>query len=121
MLAISVVHVIVYSLVVSGVLIWLNIRGAGPVGAAAGTIVACVAVGIIQFFVYGQAAVSLQEVQLWLRFVLLPGAVVFGLSRLGWLRNRPWWLLLLGPLSFVLGVVLVMVTYNVLFASRQAR
>ena len=64
MLAISVVHVVVISLVVSGVLIWLNIRGAGPVGAAAGTIVACVAIGIFQFFVYGQATVSRQAVQL---------------------------------------------------------
>jgi hypothetical protein len=121
MLAVSVVHVVVYSLVVSGVLIWLKIRGVGPVGAAAGTIVACVAVGIIQFFVSGQTVVSRQAVQFWLCFVLLPGAVVFGMSRLGWLRNSPWWLLLLGPLSFVLGVVLGMVTYNVLFALRQAR
>lgn len=118
MLAISVVHIVVYSLVVSGVLIWLNMRGAGPIGAAAGTIVACITVGIILFLLYGQAVVTRYAVQLWLFFSWLPSVLVFGMSRLAWLRNSPWWLLLLGPLSYVFGVVLAMMSCNAFYTSR---
>jgi type IV secretory pathway VirB2 component (pilin) len=42
---------------------------------------------------------------------------VLALSRSSSMTARPWLLLLLGPLAFVVAVVGVMVAYNVLFAS----
>jgi hypothetical protein len=108
---------VVYPLFISAVLIWLNRRGVGAVGAAAGTLAVCVAVSLIQFFALGPATLSRQAVQLWLLFVCVPSAVVFGVSRFGVLQARPGWLLCLGPISFVMAVVVVMVTYNILLAS----
>lgn len=72
---------VVYSLFVSAVLIWMNRRGVGPVGAAAGTLAVCVAVAVIQFFALGPATLSRQALQHWLLFVVVPGAVVFAASR----------------------------------------
>jgi hypothetical protein len=116
--SISLVHLVVQSLLISAVLIWLNRRGTGPAGAVVGTIVACVAIAILELILYGRAAVSPQALRLWLLFVLLPGSVLLGASRLAWLPSRSWWFLLVGPLVFMLSMIFVMVTYNVAFAAR---
>lgn len=121
MTSVSLPLLVVYSLFISGVLIWLNRRGVGTVGAAAGTLAVCVAIAVIQFFAFGPATLSRQAVQQWLLFVLVPGAVVFAASRLSVLQNRPGWLLLLGPISFLIAVVVVITAHNILFASTPSR
>jgi hypothetical protein len=115
--SISLVH-LVQSLLISAVLIWLNRRGTGPAGAVVGTIAACVALAVLELILYGRAAVSPQALRFWLLFVLLPGSVLLGASRLAWLPSQSWWFLLVGPLVFMLSMIFVMVTYNVAFAAR---
>jgi hypothetical protein len=101
----------------SGILVWLNRRGVGAAGAAVATLLTCVAVAVVQFSALGPVLSKQQAVQLWLLFVLVPGAVVFGASRLSLFQHRPWWFLLGGPVTFVFAVVVAMMAYNVLFAS----
>jgi NADH:ubiquinone oxidoreductase subunit K len=61
-----------------------------------------------------------QAVQSWLLFVSVPSAVLFAVSRLGVLESRPWLLLFLGPVLFVMAAVVATVMYNILFASSQS-
>ena len=121
MLTVSLPLLVVDALFVSAVLIWLNGRGVGPVGAFAGTLAACAAVAAIQFFAFGLATLSRQGLQSWLLFVVVPSGAVFAASRVSVLQTRPALLFLLGPISFVTAVVVVMVTYNILFASSHSR
>jgi hypothetical protein len=120
MTSVSLPLLLIYSLLISGILVWLNRRGVGAAGAAAATLLTCVAVAVVQFSAFGRVLSKLQAVQFWLLFALVPGAVVFGASRLSLFQNRPWWLLLVGPVAFVFAVVVVMMAYNVLFASGHA-
>jgi hypothetical protein len=121
MIAISLPFLIGYSLAVSAVLIWLNVRGAGVLSAAGGTVVACVAIAVIQSIAFGSVPLTRPGVQYWGVFVLLPSAAVLAVSRIGILQARPWALLFLGPLTFVVAVTAVMVTYNILFASGRSQ
>jgi hypothetical protein len=121
MISISLPFLIGYSLAVSAALIWLNLRGEGMLGAAGGTLVVCIAIAVIQSLAFGSVPQTRQAVQYWGLFVLLPSAVVFAVSRAGILRTHPWSLLLLGPLTFVVAVTTVMVTYNILFASARSQ
>lgn len=115
MTSISLLHLIVYSIAVSAGLTWLNMRGIGILGAAAGTVVVCVVIALLEMGAFGSPSRGAAEY--WWLFVLLPSAVVFAVSRLGILQRRAWGLLLLGPLTFVVAVIAVMVVYNILFAT----
>ena len=121
MSSISLPFLMGYSLAVSTALIWLNMRGTGIVGAAGGTLLVCIAIAVIQSVAFGSVPLTRQAVQYWGLFVLLPSAVVFAVSRVGLLQARPWSLLFLGPLTFVVAVTAVMVTYNILFASARSQ
>jgi len=121
MIGVSLPFLIGYSLAVSAVLIWLNMRGSGVLAAAGGTMAACVAIAVIQSVAFGSMPVTRPAVQYWGLFVFLPSAVVFVVSRVGILQARPWALLFLGPLTFVVAVTAVMVTYNILFASGRSQ
>jgi hypothetical protein len=118
MLTISLQILLVYALTVSLALIWLNVRKTGPLAAAGWTITVCVAIAIAQFAASGTSTPSRQDLQFWLLFVMTPAVAVYGVSRRKVLRRRPWWLLLAGPISFVVTVVAVMVLYNIFFSSR---
>lgn len=120
MTSLSLPLLLIYSSLISGILVWLNRRGVGAAAAAAATLLTCVAVAVIQFSAFGLVPSKQQAVQLWLLFVLVPGAVVFGASRLSLFQHRPWWLVLGGPVSFVFAVVVVAMAYNVLFGSSHA-
>ena len=106
---------------VTSALIWLNIRGAGILEAAGGTLVVCVAIAVIQSVAVRSVSFARQAVQYWGLFVFLPSVVVFGVSRVGVLQARPWGLLLLGPLAFVVAAAAVMVAHNMLFASSRSQ
>lgn len=121
MISISLPFLIGCSLAVSAVLIWLNMRGAGILGAAGGTLVVCIAIAVIQSVAFGSVPLTRQAVQYWGLFVFLPSAVVFAVARVAILQARPWSLLFVGPLTFVVAVTAVMVTYNILFASGRSQ
>jgi hypothetical protein len=62
---------------------------------------------------------SIRAFNLWVLCVLVPSAVVFAASRLNVLRTKPWWLMLVGPIVYVVGLLVVMTMYNILFASAR--
>jgi len=116
-LSISLPFLIVCSLVVSAGLIWMNLRRAGALAAASATLAVSSLIAFAQFAVLGRAMPTGQDVQFWLLFVVTPSSAVWAISRLGVFRSRPWWLLLAGPMAHLVAVTVVMVLYNVLFAS----
>ena len=117
MTSLSLPFLIGYSLAVTTALIWLNSRGTGILWAAGWTLLGCVAILLIQSVAFGAVPVTKQVIHFWGLFVFLPSAVLMAVSRLGIVQARPWSLLLLGPLTFVVAVTAMMVAYNVLFAS----
>jgi hypothetical protein len=121
MIGISLPLLIGYSLAVSAALIWVNLRGAGILAAAGGTLVVSLVVAVIQSVALGSLPLTRQAVQYWGLFVLLPSAVVFAVSRAGFLVARPWALVFVGPITFIVVVTAVMVTYNVLFVSGRSQ
>lgn len=121
MISISLPYLIGYSLAVSAANIWLNLRHAGILGAAGGTLVVCIAIAVIQSVAFGSVQLTKDAVRGWVLFVLLPSAVVVVVSRAGFLQARPWALLFLGPLTFLVAVTAVMITYNILFASGRSQ
>lgn len=120
-IGVSLALLLTCGLVISAVSILFNRRGAGFVEAAIGMLVMCAAVPLFQLLTGGPRVVTWQNLQLWLLFIVLPGAVVLGASRLGVLRTRPWLLLFAGPVLFLTTIVIAMSAYNVLFASSHPR
>src|SRR5262245_27994126 len=120
MISISLPFLMGYSLAVSAALIWLNLGGSGSLGAAGMTVVCCIAIAGIRAVAFGSASLTRRALQSWGLFVLTPSAVVFAVSRVALLQSRPWSLLFLGPLTFVVAVMTVMVSYNILFASARS-
>ena len=114
MTVLSLPLLIMYSLVVSALLIWLNRRGVGPLGAVGGTVTVSLLVLLAGLFALGTARLSRQAVQQWVLFVLLPTAAIWAVSRLGSLQRRPWWLLLAGPVTCMFAIVCVAMAYNIL-------
>jgi hypothetical protein len=100
------------SLVVSAVLIVLSRRGVSVAACGAATIVSSLALVMVHWLIFGGAGPVRQILQGWLLFVLAPSAAIFALSRLGLFVRRPWLLLLFGPLSFVVAVVVVVIALN---------
>ena len=120
MTSVSLPFLMGYSLAVTAALVWLNRRGAGILGAAGGTLMLCIALGLVQSVAFWSSPLAKQAIQSWALFVVLPSAFVFAVSRLGIVQARPWGFLFLGPLTFVVAVILVTVVYNVLFASSRS-
>jgi hypothetical protein len=111
MLAISAVPLLVGSLLVSAVLILLNKLKVGIVGSAAAVIALCLVLGLIENRNLNTGAAMIVAFRFWLIFLCVPSAVVFGISRSGLLRRRSWLLLLAGPVSFL---ITIMVVVNIL-------
>lgn len=120
MVAVSIQFVLSYALIISAVLIWLNRRGTGAAPAAAVILALCVAVAVVEGSMGGFAIPTRQVIQLWLGFVLLPSLAVLGLSRAGFLNRRPWLLLIAGPISFVVAILVFGTVLNILFATRHS-
>ena len=93
----------------------INRRDIGVFGAAAGSLAASVAVTLVVLVVFAPVSPR-QAIHDWLQFVPVPGLVVFAASRSGIFKRRPWLLLLVGPLAFLIGALGVMTTHGLLFA-----
>src|SRR5262245_2557928 len=46
--------------------------------------------------------------------IVLPGLAVLAIARTTWLMTHPWWLLLVGPMSYLIVVIVAMTVHNVL-------
>ncbi len=117
MASVSLAHLVAGSLVVSTVLLWVNMHDVGIRGAAAAAAIACIAIIAIQSIVAGAVPLSKPVWRAWALFLLAPTAVVILASRIGFLQAKPWMLLLVGPLAFLLAATALMIAYNILFAS----
>ena len=92
-----------------------NRRDLGVVGAGAVALAACVAVTAVMLWVFAPAH-PWQALQDWVEFVPLPGLVLFAASRSGLFEKRPWLLLLVGTLAFVIAAIGVLLTHGIVFA-----
>ena len=102
---------IVYALILSAVLAWLRGRGLGPAAVGGGALAVLAIYTVLELS--AGPALSRRAIQVWALFVLAPTVVVFAVSLLRVFVNRPWLLLILGPVSFVLSVLVFMVAHNV--------
>ena len=93
----------------------VNRRDVGVAGAGLLAVTASVIVTAVVLLVFTPVSPS-QALHDWLQFVPLPGLVVFGASRSGIFRTRPWLLLLVGPLAFVIAALGLVMTHSMLFA-----
>jgi hypothetical protein len=93
----------------------INRRDVGVVGAGIVALTASVVVTAVVLLVFTPVSPR-QAIHDWLQFVPLPGLVVFGASRSGIFRTRPWLLLLVGPLAFVIAALGLVMTHSILFA-----
>jgi hypothetical protein len=113
MVSISLPLSVAYSLIISGALAWLNKTDRGLSAGALVTLAICVAIGLLQLWASRSAPVVPPFFSLWLLSVLAPGAAVFAVSVLPFVLARPWSLLLLGPLSFLIGMIVAMTFFNI--------
>jgi len=119
-MAVSLPLLVLDALLISAVLMWWNIRGVSAVASAGAVLAACVVVAVVQVFALGAAIPTRQAIQHWVLFVFLPAAAVLAVCRFGFLNTRPWLLLLLGPISSVMALVVVVTVHNILLASRHS-
>jgi hypothetical protein len=97
---------------ISAVLIVLNRRGVGVTVSGGATIAISLVLVMVQWLPFGAGGSVRQFLQSWLFLVLVPSAAVFALSRFRVFIDRPWLLLLLGPISFVVALVSVVIALN---------
>jgi hypothetical protein len=102
---------IVYALILSAVLAWLRGRGLGPAAVGGGALAVLVIYTALELS--AGSALSSRVIQFWALFVLAPTMVVFAVSLSRVFVNRPWLLMILGPVSFVFSLLVIMVAYNV--------
>ncbi len=117
MMGINIIPLLWGSLAISAILIILNKLHVGVAGSAASIIALCVVLAFVEFRISGAGSTVRQAFQGWLIFLCVPSAVVFALSRSGILRHHAWLLVLAGPISFVLTVVVVVSVLNTYFPS----
>jgi hypothetical protein len=117
MIAISLWFVLACALIVSSTLVWLNRHGASVRASAAVTLAVCLGIAAFQFMEVRSGPLPTRFFSLWTLWVLAPSAVVFAVSRLPFARVRPWTLMLVGPVAFIVGLTVTMTVWNTLFAS----
>jgi hypothetical protein len=93
----------------------INERNVGVVGASVMALVACVAVTAVMLLVFAPAH-PWQALHDWIEFVPLPGLVVFTTARSGLFEKRPWLLLLVGPLAFMIAALGLLLTHGIVFS-----
>jgi hypothetical protein len=104
-----------YSLVLSAVLAWLHPRGAAASGT--GALAVCALLLILHIWPAPRATIGNRGFQLWALLVLVPSTVVWAISCLGLLSTNPWLLMILGPISFAIALLMTMIFYNI-FANK---
>src|SRR3990170_4869711 len=100
-----------YSLVLSAVLAWLHPRGA--VASGAGALTVCALLLVFHIWPAPRSTVSNRGFQLWALLVLVPTAVVWGVSCLSLFSNAPALLMIFGPFSFAVALLMTMMSYNI--------
>jgi hypothetical protein len=90
-------------------------RDVGVTGAGIIALTASVVVTAVVLLVFAPVSPR-QALHDWLEFVPLPGLVVFAASCSGVFKRRPWLLLLVGPLAFVIAALGLVMTHGILFA-----
>ena len=100
-----------YSLVLSAVLAWLHPRGA--VASGAGALTVCALLLVFHIWPAPRSTVSNRGFQLWALLVLVPTAVVWGVSCLSLFSNAPALLMIFGPFSFAAALLMTMMSYNI--------
>jgi lysylphosphatidylglycerol synthetase-like protein (DUF2156 family) len=121
MISVSLPFVVAYAVLVSTIVMWLNHRSTSAARTAAVLLALCLVIAFVQLLSRGLAMSAGQTIQMWLMFVLLPTAAVWGLSRADFLVKRPWLLLLVGPIAFVLALIVFTTALNVVFAAPRLR
>jgi hypothetical protein len=121
MVAISLPVIVAYSLVLSGALVWTNKFGRGALANALVTLAPCVAIGLIHLLASRSAPASFPFFSAWALSVLVPSIGVFAVSVLPVARARPWSLMLLGPVSFLVGMIVSVTLFNILFGSGRSQ
>jgi hypothetical protein len=119
-IGLSLQYLIVNAFVVSGVLFLVSRRSSALSSATAASLFVCLVL-IVGPLVLRPFVISRQIVLIWVLSIVLPAVVVLGVSRLDLVQTGPWWLLLLGPLSFLMTVLIGIVVFNVLFESGRSR
>ena len=120
MIAVSLPMLLLFAVLVSAIVMWLNARGVGVVASAGVILVTCTVVAVLQRFTPGSIRFTPQGIRIWVVFVLLPAVSVLAISRLGLPKTKPWLLLLFGPTAFIVTLVIVMTVHNMLFASHRS-
>ena len=92
---------LIWALVVSLAVALLSWRRVGVT--VSGVVMLAVALALVAWQVLALDRVSLGHQVLRASYVMVPTALLFGASRLNWLTRRPWVLLLLGPIAYVVG------------------
>ena len=119
MIAVSLQFVLGYALLASVVVMWLNRRGTGAAASGGVLLAVCILIAIAHLIPRGLTMPTRQAIQLWLVFVVLPSAAVWGASRAQFLMSRPSLLLLVGPITFVVALVVFATASNSLFNARH--
>lgn len=105
MVSVSLEVLLSYAFAVSAVFMALNYRGKGAVVSAGIFLVLCVLTGAEKAIARDNLIPTHRVMEIWLVSELLPTAAVWWLSRAEFAKSRPWWLLIVGPLVFLVAVV----------------
>ena len=119
MIAVSLQFVVGYALLASAIVMWLNRRGTSAVTSGGVLLALCIVIAVAHLFPRGLTISTRQAIQLWLVFVLLPSAAVWAVSRAEFLSIRPSLLLFVGPITFIVALVVFATASSVLFATRD--
>jgi hypothetical protein len=90
---------LVWAIVISVVVAVLSWRRVSLASAGISTLVVAMALVAWQFLVIDRRSVGIELLAA--SFILVPSALLLGVSRVGWLARHAWVLVLLGPFVFV--------------------
>jgi hypothetical protein len=91
--------ILVWAVMVSLVVALLSWRRVGLTAASVATL--AVAASLVAWEIFTLDSASFGHQLLRASFIVVPSAVILGVSRIGWLARRAWVLLLVGPIVFV--------------------
>jgi len=110
-----------YALILSLALAVLNKNGVGGSLTAVVALGLCVLVPAILAPGIRRQPMGIHNVRLWVLWAVVPTAAVVALSRLQMFQRHPWWLLLVGPIAFLIAVVIAFSAHNIMVAPRSAQ
>jgi hypothetical protein len=115
LIAVSFWFVLACGLVLSILVFALNARGVSAATSGWILLTFCLITGAVQGIGLSRVSIA-QSVGMWLGFIFLPSVAVFGISRLAFLRTKPWLLLIIGPISYLFAMIVTLTVANAIFA-----